>query len=96
VPDNNSGQLPSSVGIGSLRWRVTLYRRDQAPDPGLGIKETLVRIATVQSDIQPTYPSTFYNSVASDPHALVRLHRKYACHHALNPTPRRTNTDAMG
>jgi hypothetical protein len=66
VPDNNSGQLPSSVGIGSLRWRVTLYRRDQAPDPGLGIKETLVRIATVQSDIQPTYPSTFYNSVAVD------------------------------
>jgi len=66
VPDNNSGQLPASVGIGSLRWRVTLYRRDQTPDPGLGIKETIVPIATVQADIQPTYPSTFYNSVAVD------------------------------
>lgn len=66
MPENNSGRLPSSVGIGSLRWRVTLYRRDQAPDPGLGIKETLVPIATVQADIQPTYPSTFYNAVAVD------------------------------
>ena len=66
MPDNNSGQLPASVGIGSLRWRVTLYRRDQTPDPGLGIKETIVPIATVQADIQPTYPSTFYNSVAVD------------------------------
>jgi hypothetical protein len=67
VPDNNSGRLPvSGVGIGSLRWRVTLYRRDQTPDPGLGVKETLVPIATVQADIQPTYPSTFYNSVAVD------------------------------
>jgi len=43
-----------------------LYRRDQTPDPGLGVKETLVRIATVQADIQPTYPGTFYNSVAVD------------------------------
>ena len=66
MPDNNSGRLPSSVGIGSLRWRVTLYRRDQTPDPGLGVKETLVPIATVQADIQPTYPSTFYNAVAVD------------------------------
>jgi head-tail adaptor len=66
LPDNPSGQLGASNGIGSLRWRVTLYRRDQTPDPGLGIKETLVPIATVQADIQPTYPSTFYNAVAVD------------------------------
>jgi head-tail adaptor len=64
MPFDPSGGLAGSIG--SLRWRVTLYRRDQTPDPGLGIKETLVPIATVQADIQPTYPSTFYNAVAVD------------------------------
>jgi hypothetical protein len=64
MPFDPSGGLAGSIG--SLRWRVTLYRRDQTPDPGLGVKETLVPIATVQADIQPTYPSTFYNAVAVD------------------------------
>ena len=42
---------------------MTLYRRDQAPDPdGPAISESLVRIADVHADIQPTYPSTFYLS----------------------------------
>lgn len=64
MPFDPSGGLAGSIG--SLRWRVTLYRRYQTPDPGLGVKETLVPIATVQADIQPTYPSTFYNAVAVD------------------------------
>lgn len=66
MPDNPSGQLPVDNGIGSLRWLVTLYRRNQAPDPSLGITEDLVRIADVHADIQPTYPGTFYNSAAID------------------------------
>jgi hypothetical protein len=66
LPDNPTGQIGTSNGIGALRWRVMLYRRDQAPGPNSGIVENLVPIATVQADVQPTYPSTFYNSAAID------------------------------
>jgi head-tail adaptor len=66
VPDNPSGQLPASTGIGSLRWLVTLYRRDQAPADDMALQETLVPIATVHADIQPTYASTFYQSTQVD------------------------------
>jgi hypothetical protein len=66
MPDNPSGAIPGVSGIGALRWRVTLYRRDQAPGPGNRIAETLVPIAVCQADIQPTYPSTFYNSAQID------------------------------
>jgi head-tail adaptor len=66
LPDNPSGQLPASNGIGSLRWLVTLYRRDQAPAADLALVEDLVRIASVHADIQPTYSSTFYQSTQVD------------------------------
>jgi hypothetical protein len=66
MPDNPSGQLPSLSGVGALRWLVTLYQRDQAPGANSGITESLVPIATVHADIQPTYPGTFYNSAAID------------------------------
>lgn len=66
MPDNPSGQLNLSNGVAALRWRVTLYRRDQAPGPNSAIAETLVPIATVQADVQPTYPSTFYGSAQVD------------------------------
>ena len=66
MPDNPSGQLTASNGIGSLRWLVTLYRRDQAPADDLALQETLVRIASVHADIQPTYSSTFYQSTQVD------------------------------
>ena len=67
MPDNPSGQLAAaSSGIGSLRWLVTLYRRDQAPASDLALQESLVRIATVHADIQPTYSSTFYQSTQVD------------------------------
>ena len=59
-----TGALPA--GIGSLRWLVTLYRRDQAPAEDLALEETLVPLATVHADIQPTYPSTFYQSTQID------------------------------
>lgn len=66
MPDNPSGQLPASNGIGALRWWVTLYRREQAPADDLALEETLVRVASVHADIQPTYPSTFYQSTQVD------------------------------
>jgi hypothetical protein len=66
VPDNASGQLPSPIGIGSLRWLVTLYRRDQVPADDLALQENLVPIAIVHADIQPTYASTFYQSTQVD------------------------------
>jgi len=75
MPDNPSGSLPGSVGIGALRWQATLYRRDQAPGPNSAITETLVPLATVHADIQPTYPSTFYGSMQIDTPVthLIRL-----------------------
>jgi head-tail adaptor len=45
---------------------VTLYRRDQSPADDLALTETLVPIATVHADIQPTYASTFYQSTQVD------------------------------
>jgi head-tail adaptor len=66
MPDNPTGAIPGSSGIGALRWLVTLYRRDQAPGPGNAIAENLVPIATVHADIQPTYPTTFYASAQID------------------------------
>lgn len=66
MPDNPSGQLTTSNGIGALRWLVTLYRRDQAPADDLALEESLVVVAKVRADIQPTYPSTFYQSTQVD------------------------------
>jgi head-tail adaptor len=64
MPDNPSGALAASVG--SLRWLVTLYRRDQSPADDLALQETLIPLATVHADIQPTYASTFYASAQVD------------------------------
>jgi head-tail adaptor len=66
MPDNPSGALTGSNGIGALRWLVTLCRRDQSPADNLAIDEDLVPIATVHADIQPTYASTFYQSTQVD------------------------------
>ena len=62
MPDNPSGQLPATSGIGSLRWRVTLFRREQSPAPDLALDETFVPIACVNADIQPAWESTFWQS----------------------------------
>jgi head-tail adaptor len=53
-------------GLGTLRWVVTLYRREQSPADDLALSETLVPLATVRADVQPTYPSTFYQSTQVD------------------------------
>lgn len=67
MPDNPSGQLPSDHGIGQLRWQVSLYRRDQSPAiEDSGISENFVLLATVHADVQPTYPTTYYNSAQID------------------------------
>jgi len=64
VPGNPSGALSASVG--SLRWLVTLYRRDQFPAVDLALVESLVPLATVHASIEPTYASTFYQSTQVD------------------------------
>jgi Phage head-tail joining protein len=66
LPDNPSGQLPASNGIGSLKWPVTLYRRDQAPADDLALQEVLVPIARTRADVQPAFASTFYQSTQVD------------------------------
>ena len=76
MPDNPAGALPSSVGIAALRWQVSLYRRDQAPSTtNSAITETLVLLGIMRADIQPTYPTTFYNSTQIDTPVthLIRL-----------------------
>ena len=45
---------------------VTLYRRDQAPSDDLATEETLVRLARVYADVQPSYFSTFSQSTQID------------------------------
>lgn len=64
MPVDPSGGLAG--GLGTLRWLVTLYRRDQAPADDMALTESLVPIATVHADIQPTYASTFYQSTQVD------------------------------
>jgi hypothetical protein len=64
MPDLSGGL--NGNGIGSLRWLVTLYRRDQAPGPNNAISEYLVPLATVNADIQPTRPTTYYGSAQVD------------------------------
>ena len=66
MPDNPTGALTASTGIGALRWLVTLYRRDQEPADDLALQERLVPIATVHAAIDPTYASTFYASTQVD------------------------------
>lgn len=66
MPDNPTGALTASTGVGSLRWLVTLYRRDQVPADDLALQETLVPIATVHAAIEPTFASTFYQSTQVD------------------------------
>jgi len=55
-----------TAGIGTLRWLVTLCRRDQAPADDLALRETLVPLARVHADIQPSYASTFFQSTQVD------------------------------
>ena len=47
MPDNPSGQLSGSSGIGALRWLVTLYRRDQRPGAESAITDRDFTIATI-------------------------------------------------
>jgi hypothetical protein len=63
MPDLSGG---IAGGIGSLRWLVTLYRRDQAPAPDMALQEVLVPLATVHADIQPAYFSTLWQSTQID------------------------------
>jgi hypothetical protein len=75
MPDNPSGALPGSGGIGTLRWPVTLYYRPQKPGPNSAISEKLEAKARVHADIQPSYPTTHYLSAQVDTPVthLIRL-----------------------
>jgi head-tail adaptor len=64
MPDDPSGGYAATLG--ALRWRVTLYRRDQSPADDLALAETLVPLATVWANIQPSRPSTLYQSTQID------------------------------
>jgi head-tail adaptor len=64
MPDDPSGALAASIG--ALRWVVTLYRRDQSPADDLALAETLVPLATVHANVQPSRPSTLYQSTQID------------------------------
>jgi head-tail adaptor len=64
MPDDPSGAYAASIG--ALRWVVTLYRRDQAPADDLALQETLVPLATVHANVQPSRPSTLYQSTQID------------------------------
>jgi Phage head-tail joining protein len=66
MPDNPTGAIPGSSGIGALRWQVRLYRRDQSPGPNNALSDNFVKLGTVRADIQPIYPSTFYASAQID------------------------------
>lgn len=50
------------IPIGSLRWRVRINKRVQAPDTGTGIAETLQKVADVHADVQPVGALTFYGA----------------------------------
>ena len=52
--------------IGELRWPVTVYRRDMAPDARTGIDEILVPIADRRAKIEASRPVTFYGSAQTD------------------------------
>jgi hypothetical protein len=61
LPDNPSGQLLASNGIGALRWQVNLCQRVQTPSESTtAISEDFIVLAVVHADIQATYPGTFY------------------------------------
>ena len=64
MPDDLSGAYAASIG--ALRWVVTLYRRDQSPADDMALAETLVPLATVHANIQPSRPSTLYQSTQID------------------------------
>jgi hypothetical protein len=64
MPDNLAGALTASVG--ALRWVATIYRRDQSPADDMALTENLVPLATVHANIQPSYPSTFFQSTQID------------------------------
>jgi Phage head-tail joining protein len=67
MPDNPSGLLPASTGIGALRWQVKLCQRLQTPSmTDTGLVEEFVTLAVVHADIQSTYPGTFYLGVQVD------------------------------
>ena len=54
------------VEIGTLRWLVTIYKRNQTPDSGTGIAETLVSVGTAHANIEASRPLTFYGSEQVD------------------------------
>ena len=57
---------PRRVEIGSLRWPVTIAKREQLPALTGGMQESLTDIITVRADVQPVGPMTFYGSAQVD------------------------------
>lgn len=57
---------PGAVPIGSLRWPVTIAKREQIPATTGGMTETLTDIIKVRADIEPVGPMTFYGAAQVD------------------------------
>ena len=57
---------PRRVEIGSLRWPVTIAKRDQIPATTGGMQDSLTHILTVRADVQPVGPMTFYGAAQVD------------------------------
>ena len=100
MPDNPSGALSGSSGIGALRWPVILCERQQQPGPDGAISETLLPLAKVHADIQPTYASTFYLSAQIETpisHMIrMRWHDYLPLTHVIIRATRRPPVGAIG
>ena len=64
MPSNPTGKLDD--GIGTLRWLVRLYRRNQIPADNQAIFESLTLLAVTHADIRGASSATYWGSVQVD------------------------------
>lgn len=57
---------PGAVPIGTLRWPVTIAKREMLAVAGGGMNECLTDIIKVRADVQPVGPMTFYGAAQVD------------------------------
>jgi head-tail adaptor len=57
---------PGAVPIGTLRWPVTIAKREMLAVTGGGMNECLTDIIRVRADVQPVGPMTFYGAAQVD------------------------------
>ena len=94
MPDDPSGAYAASLG--ALRWRVTLYRRDQAPADDLGTRRDLgpARDRLGERPAEPAFDALPVNADrrsgnAYDRHPLAGLSGDDRCRRAVEEPARR-------